>query len=238
MFQVACKTDVGKKRTINQDALLVTEDLHLYLVADGMGGHQAGEIASQMTVDVVESYIRKHLEDVSPKELITTAITEANKQVYLKSFDGEEYRGMGTTCSLVLVKDGHVYLGHVGDSRIYFIYDDIKQVTTDHSLVEDLVAMGEISRDEAKTHPKRHVITRAVGTDATVQVDLLDFELGQIKKILICSDGLSEKLDDQEILNMVNAHNLNEAVDNLVQLANDRGGNDNITVVLLAVNEC
>lgn len=240
MFQVAYKTDVGKKRTNNQDAVKLCDDLKCYIVADGMGGHLAGEIASQTAVETIEAYIRSHIKSGDFEECIRQAIVEANKHVYLKSLDNNEYRGMGTTCSMVLIQGDKIHLGHVGDSRIYFVNEKgMDQITTDHSLVENLVANGEITKEEAKTHPKRHVITRAIGTDPTVKVDYSNYDIGSIKQIVICSDGLTEKVDDQEILNTINTHTINDAVNFLVELANERGGTDNISVILVSLTkEC
>ena len=238
MFHVAYKTDVGKRRTNNQDAIKVNEALSLFVVADGMGGHQAGEVASQMTVEILERYIQEHLNVLTPETCIVEALVEANKRVYLKSLEVEDYRGMGTTCSVVLFKDDELHIGHVGDSRVYFIDDEIKQITRDHTLVDDLLHMGEISKEEALVHPKRHVITRAIGTDPTVEVDYQTVEQTNLKKILICSDGLTETMNDKEIINMVNTHSIEDSVEKLIALANDRGGTDNISVVLLSNDGC
>jgi len=237
MLRVAYCTDVGKKRTNNQDALLVSLDLNLFAVADGMGGHLAGEVASQTTVDLLEKYFL-NLSDTLPQIWVEESIKEANKRVYLKSLEEESYRGMGTTCSMVYFKDDMLHIGHVGDSRIYFINEDIKQVSRDHTLVDNLLKAGEITKAEADTHPKRHVITRAVGTDATVDVDYDKYDYNGLNKILICSDGLSEMVKDQEILSIVNAHDIESAVTELVKQANDNGGTDNISVILIALDEC
>ncbi len=237
MFQVAYCTDVGKKRTNNQDALLVSKELKLFAVADGMGGHLAGEVASQTTVEMIKKYF-VNLANGMPQVWVEESIKEANKTVYLKSLDDEAYRGMGTTCSMVFFEDGILHMGHVGDSRIYFIDEDIVQVSKDHTLVEKLVAAGEITKSEAIVHPKRHVITRAIGTDATVEIDYNKFEYKELNKILICSDGLSEMVKDQEILSIINTHDLDKAVSELVKRANDNGGTDNISVILIELDEC
>ncbi|MCH4890262.1 Stp1/IreP family PP2C-type Ser/Thr phosphatase [Acidaminobacter sp. JC074] len=236
MLRVAYCTDVGKKRTNNQDALLVSLDLNLFAVADGMGGHLAGEVASQTTVDLLEKYFL-NLSDTLPQIWVEESIKEANKRVYLKSLEEESYRGMGTTCSMVYFKDDMLHIGHVGDSRIYFIDEDIKQVSRDHTLVDNLLKAGEITKAEADNHPKRHVITRAIGTDATVDVDYDKYDYKGLNKILICSDGLSEMVKDQEILSIVNTHDIESAVTELVKQANDNGGTDNISVILIALNE-
>lgn len=239
MFQVAYKTDVGIKRASNQDTIKYSDKLKCFIVADGMGGHLAGEIASQLAVKTIVDYLQTHLESENAEGCLRSAISHANKSIYLKALDNVDYRGMGTTCSMVVLKDKQIHIAHVGDSRIYFINEGgIEQVTTDHSLVESLVESGEITRDEARHHPKRHVITRAIGTDPTVEVDYAKFDADTILKIVICSDGLTEKVEDLEILKTINAHTIDESVNVLVELANDRGGSDNISVVLISlVNE-
>jgi len=236
MFQVAYKTDVGIKRASNQDTIKFSDRLNCFIVADGMGGHLAGEIASQMAVETIEKYLIKQLEVSEVSICIEESIKLANKEIYLKSLDNADYRGMGTTCSMVVLKDDKIHLGHVGDSRIYFSDGQtIEQMTTDHSLVENLVESGEITREEARSHPKRHVITRAIGTDPTIEVDYAVYDMKTASKIIICSDGLTEKVKDQEILEVINTHNLDESVNLLVELANDRGGSDNISVILISL---
>lgn len=236
MFRVAYMTDVGQKRTNNQDAVYVSEALSLFIVADGMGGHQAGEIASLSTIESIVHCIGSQ-EDLKPETLIFDSVIMANKDVYLKSLEHEAYRGMGTTCSMVLLRDDCIHIGHVGDSRVYFIDDHIRQITTDHTLVEDLVALGEITKEEAIHHPKRHVITRAIGTDPEVTLDYLTFDIKETKKILLCSDGLSEMVNDSELYEVINTHNINDAVTMLIQLANDRGGSDNISIIIIELSE-
>lgn len=235
MFQVAYKTDIGLKREINEDSVLVCEDLGLFIVADGMGGHNAGEVASSLAVSIIEDYIRSHIEIESKQELIQNAFLKANRDIYLKSLNDPECRGMGTTCSLVLSEEADVYIGHVGDSRIYYVANEsIKQITEDHTLVEKLIKNGEITREAAKIHPKRNVITRALGTDSELKVDYLSQRVENGSKILICSDGLTGKINDDEILKMISTNTIECAVESLVKLANDRGGLDNITIILIS----
>lgn len=198
-----------------------------------MGGHKGGEIASALAVEAIEKTVRsmKHLKG---EQLMITAIKHANQDIYLRAVDEPELKGMGTTCSMVLVED-QIHVAHVGDSRVYFISDEIKQVTIDHTLVEDLIKRGEIERADAKHHPKRNIITRAVGSDAEVQVDYNVYPLTVTEKVLICSDGLTGKIEDDELLEIVHNHELEEAVTKLVDLANERGGSDNISVVLMSL---
>ncbi len=235
MFRVAYKTDVGLKRSNNQDAILVREDIGLCIVADGMGGHKAGEIASAMTVESVERYIRGRMNLPDVEELIQLAIKDANRLVYLEALRNPEYKGMGTTCSLIISKGDNVHIGHVGDSRIYYVTDKkILQITEDHTLVEKLIKSGEITREAAKLHPKRNVIMRAVGTNSELEVDFFSYPVKNEGRILICSDGLTGKVTDDEIFSIINQGNdINSTVNSLVQIANDRGGADNISVILV-----
>ncbi|MBN2796726.1 MAG: Stp1/IreP family PP2C-type Ser/Thr phosphatase [Clostridia bacterium] len=233
MFQVAFKTDVGLKRTNNQDTILVCKDIQLCIVADGMGGYKGGEIASLLAVQAIEDTVRSS-EDRNPQTLLISAINNANKNIYLRACDEPDLKGMGTTCSMVLIDD-QIHIAHVGDSRVYFITDEIKQVTLDHTLVEDLIKRGEINRSEARNHPKRNVITRAVGSDPEVLVDYAAYSLSETEKVLICSDGLTGKITDNELLEIILKNDLQEAVDQMIQLANERGGSDNISVILLSL---
>lgn len=238
MLRVAYRTDIGIKRDINQDSVKVCEDLELCIVADGMGGHKAGEIASSMAISAIEKFIRNGNSFDSIESFLVKALEVANKTIFLESLDNPEYRGMGTTCSMVMKEDDYLHVAHVGDSRVYFIREDvIEQMTTDHTLVESLIRSGEITRAASKNHPKRHVITRALGTETTIEVDYNKYPLSDIKKVLLCSDGLTEKIDDQEIFNIIKTNTLESAVDVLVDLANDRGGSDNITVIIMVVSE-
>lgn len=235
MFDVAYQTDIGLKRSNNQDTIKVCEGLGLCLVADGMGGHKGGEIASEMAADTVEAVIGQANSFDSVEAWVKHAISQANKDIYLKAIDEPELRGMGTTCSLVVVKDDMVHIGHVGDSRIYFVSDaEIRQVTIDHTLVEDLIKRGELKREDAKQHPKRNVITRAVGTDSDVEVDYSSYRVVDTEKVLLCSDGLTGRVEDHEILEIVNNNSIDDAVKALIKLANDRGGADNISVVIMS----
>lgn len=237
MFQVIYKSDVGQKRKTNQDRIKVNKDLNFFIVADGMGGHNGGEIASERAVDIIGSCFESKKKIKDPENMIVSAFKKANQEIYLQSLEQKELRGMGTTCSLVFIDD-KIHMGHVGDSRVYFINDEIKQVSVDHTLVERLIANGEIKREEGKNHPKKNMITRAVGTETDIQVDYAVFDLNATKHIIICSDGLTGKLEDEEILKVVNDNPDQVGVDLLVKMANDRGGEDNISVILLSSIDC
>ena len=233
MFKVAYITDVGVKRSSNQDAVFFSEDLNLCIVADGMGGHNAGEIASELAVETIKNYIEFNKKIISNTDLILNSINEANSKIYLESIKNEKYSGMGTTCSLFLCEDSNIFIGHVGDSRIYYITDDlINQLTEDHTLVESLVKSGEITREAAKLHPKRNVILRALGTDSDVKIDTFQYSVVNKSKILICSDGLTSEISDEEIFDIINNNTLEKSVEVLVSRANEYGGADNITVLL------
>lgn len=234
MFLVWYKTDVGLKRKNNQDAILINEALNLYIIADGMGGHNGGERASHLAIESIEAYFIEHSHKTDVRDLIVSALEKANKEIYLESLDNRDLKGMGTTCSLLYINQG-IHIGHVGDSRIYFIKNnEIHQVTVDHTLVENLIAKGEIDREEAKSHPRKNVITRAVGTDVDLRVDYSTFSKDRADHILICSDGLTNKIEDHEIMDLILNNSGQTCINKLIDLANERGGSDNISVVLIS----
>jgi len=208
------------------------------VVADGMGGHNAGEIASGETVKIVsselQSYIGKNLIAQNVKVLMVSGIKNANTMVRKLAEDSPGRDGMGTTVVAAHITDDAVYIANVGDSRAYIVNaNEIKQITKDHSLVENLIEDGTITREEAKTHPRKHVITRAIGTDEDILTDVFEYKYQKGRDTLIlCSDGLTEMLDDNEIFDIVNANDyIKLAVQSLVNKANQLGGADNITVV-------
>ena len=229
----AAKTDTGRKRRRNEDAYVVAPPL--FAVADGMGGAQAGEVASKLAAAA--------LEDTDPGRLtgperVASLIQEANRRVHERSSVDPATSGMGTTMTVALVEDGGVVIGHVGDSRAYLVRDRrIEQLTEDHSLVNELLKSGRLSPEEAETHPQRSVITRAVGTDPDVDVDSFIVETEDGDVFLICSDGLTDMVGDEEILDVVdhNRDNLDRVTKQLVSAANRGGGEDNITVVAFSI---
>ena len=206
------------------------------MVADGMGGHNSGELASKMMCSIVKQYIISEydpsMDYMEMAELIRAAFVEANLEIYRASF-GTENEGMGTTATLAFIYDGKLITAHVGDSRCYKITGDkIQQITTDHSYVNELLMNGKISASDAEVHPNRNMITRAVGTDMTVKVDM-DIKTYMGETILICSDGLSNMLSDEQILQTLRQNEeIQEAADSMVELANKKGGSDNITVLV------
>lgn len=239
-MQFGAVTDIGKQRKINEDSYFVNDDdVFAYaIVADGMGGHQAGEVASMMAVDIIKDHLKNNLsanlDYVETGEVIRQAFISANSIIYTYAKNHYKIMGMGTTTTLSMIYGGKVITAHVGDSRSYMITDNgIKQITKDHSYVQELVSRGEITEEQARNHPKKNYITRAMGAEDTVKVDII-IKPYNGEKILLCSDGLSNYLYDEEIKENINkAKTLQKGAEKLVKLANDRGGRDNITAVVL-----
>jgi protein phosphatase len=226
-------SDPGRKRRRNEDAYVVAPPL--FAVADGMGGAQAGEVASKLAAAALED---TDLGTLHGEQRIAALIQEANRRVYERSSSDPATSGMGTTMTVALVEDGLVAIGHVGDSRAYLVRDNrIEQLTEDHSLVNELLKSGRLSPEEAEGHPQRSVITRAVGTDPDVDVDTFTVEARDRDLYLLCSDGLTDMVDDHGILGVVerNRGDLERAAKALVQEANHGGGEDNITVVAFEI---
>ena len=230
-------TNIGKIRKINEDSFAIygfKDDSGFAVIADGMGGHNAGEIASATAVDEIRSALEKSFEaDESIPSAITSAVNAANRRIFDMSIHNKGQSGMGTTVIITAVKDGAVYAANVGDSRIYLMYDGkLRQVTKDHSFVEELITAGSITREEAATHPGRHTITRAVGTDARVKTDIFELECKVGDVILMCSDGLSDMLSPVQIEKIISqSEKISDAVESLIAAANESGGADNITLV-------
>lgn len=224
-------TDVGKKRSLNEDSFIA--DGSIFAVADGMGGHRAGEIASAMALDVLKSNLTKQAKDSLDQKLVS-AIKQANKEIYNKAIRDLDRRGMGTTLTVAVLHDDKLYAGHVGDSRLYLLRDGkLTQLTGDHSLVAQMVESGHLKPEEAEIHPQRSIITRAVGSEVDVEVDLIVEDILPDDRFLLCTDGLTSMLTDNEIAETLrDRDDLDAACRELVDWANDRGGNDNITVIL------
>ncbi|MGH3022388.1 MAG: Stp1/IreP family PP2C-type Ser/Thr phosphatase [Gaiellaceae bacterium] len=230
----AGKTDAGRVRRRNEDSLVL--DPPLFAVADGMGGAQAGEVASRLAAAAFREY--HDADELDPEERVQAIIQEANRRIYERARSDAGASGMGTTVTAALVGDGDVVLGHVGDSRAYRIREgSLEQLTEDHSLVADLVRSGRLTPEEAGEHPQRSVITRALGTDPEVDVDTLVLQPDAGDLFLLCSDGLPTMVSDEEILRTIErAASLDDAARDLVRAANSGGGEDNITVVLFRVD--
>lgn len=245
------KSDVGCKRAKNEDNHLVLNDLKLYVVADGMGGHVGGEFASKLAVHTIEETMKnltqdpeatleqlgEHIRQGDYKAYLSYAIRMASRKIFEKSVADEELQGMGTTAIVLLLRGKKIYLANVGDSRGYRIRDKkIEQLTTDHSLVEEQVRAGMLRREEASKHRLKNVITRSVGFQDDVEVDTQSKMAQENDIYLLCSDGLYNMIEAEEILDIVNHHNLQEATNHLIDIANSRGGDDNITVILVKIN--
>jgi len=235
-LRAAARTDVGRKRRGNEDCYAVAEDLGLYLVADGMGGHTAGQVASEIASQAAVGALRTLVDaSASLTDKLRFAVTAANREILDTAQRKPELAGMGTTLVALLAESDRVALAHVGDSRAYLIRGGrIRQLTDDHSLVAELVRRREITETAARGHPHRHVLTRALGVRRSVEPDLAELtpEAGDI--FVLCSDGLTGHVRDAEIAEVASgADDPAAACAELVDLANDRGGDDNITVLVL-----
>ena len=248
------QTDVGRRRKLNEDNFLVNTDTHLYAVCDGMGGHNAGEVASKMAIETLEAFIRKSAgeeKDITwPYGLeahltfeanrLKTAIKLANKKVFKAADNREDYTGMGTTLVAALVSGKVVTIGSAGDSRCYLIRNgELKQLTRDDSWVSAAWAEGILSHDEIDRHPLRNVITKAVGAKEEIDLDTTEHHIVKGDVLMLCSDGLHAMLNDEKILQTVTPFPaaLQEAAQKLIDAANEAGGKDNVSVVLLRYTE-
>lgn len=231
-------TDVGMTRSINQDYVFQTENAignlpNLFVVADGMGGHKAGDLASRLCVEALTGKI-KELSLKTPVSILNEAITKANEEVFEEAQKNPDYQGMGTTLVAATVSDGCLYVANIGDSRLYIISDGMEQITEDHSYVGEMVRNGKLLESEARNHPRKNVITRALGTSPKVTADVFEVELRAGDILLLCSDGLTNMLSDREIFELVKKEkmSLEETGKKLIEAANAQGGRDNISVVL------
>ena len=230
--------DIGKCREINQDYIFVSEEPignlpNLFLVADGMGGHKAGDLASEYTVAKVQEAVSKSMQTI-PYQILKGAFQYANQKLLEKAGESDSYKGMGTTLVAATVKNDAVYVVNVGDSRLYKIGDKIEQITEDHSLVEEMVRMGEISKEQARNHPDKNIITKAMGVSDTVEPDYFDTDLQKGECLLMCSDGLTNMVSYRQIKEIVELRtDLESCAKELIRAANQNGGRDNIAVVLI-----
>jgi protein phosphatase len=239
-------SDVGRVREKNEDSFLIRDDLGLYVVADGMGGHLGGQMASRLAVEGVGSYVEEQIDGIreepadvsiqgsSVPRVLAEAVRSACGNIFSRAQSDPELRGMGTTVTCMLVTNQHAYLAHVGDSRCYLQRDEhIVQVTDDHSLVNEQVKAGLLSEEEARASHLKNIITRSVGFERDVAVDTFALPLQIGDKILMCSDGLANLVDDTEIGLALANLGLDEVPQTMIDLANERGGDDNITVVCI-----
>lgn len=237
-MRAVAATDVGKVRDINQDCVYSSVEAvgclpNLFIVADGMGGHKAGDIASRLTVDSVTSQLSR----ASGRDYITLindTIINANEEVINKASESEDYAGMGTTLVVATIFDNVLKVANVGDSRLYVIGEDIIQITRDHSLVEEMVINGQLDRADARIDKRKNIITRAIGGERHVEAEMFSVELKPDDIVLMCSDGLSNMVDDEQILQIVRENpDIEQAAGKLISTANDNGGKDNISVVIV-----
>lgn len=230
-------TDIGRKREINQDYVFATDETignlpNLLVVADGMGGHRAGDFASRFTVEVLAEEVQNSKE-THPEQILGNAIQIANERLMEEAAKDSRLEGMGTTLVAATILDHVLYFANVGDSRLYLINKEIRQLSKDHSMVEEMVRLGGLTEEEAKHHPDKNIITRAMGVKDKVEPDFFEYRLKGGDTILMCSDGLTNMVDDDEIFQIVkSARDIVEAVETLIQRANENGGSDNIGIVL------
>lgn len=239
-MQIFSRIDIGKVRSSNQDAYFtgeLSDGSAFAVVCDGMGGANAGNIASETAVKGISEYIlrsyRTAMSVTDIEKLLINAISSANIEIYDMSVKTPELSGMGTTVVVAVVRNGRAVIAHVGDSRIYLIGDEIKQLTRDHSIVQSMVESGTITPTEAKSHPRKNIITRALGAEEYVAVDsdILDVDSGQ--SLLLCTDGLSNFVESAEILEIFKQTEIEKVAEILVDTANNNGGGDNIAVVTI-----
>lgn len=234
------KTDIGKKRSMNQDNLFFSDEPvgclpNLYIVADGMGGHKAGDYASSYAVYQFVEFV-KQCEDSNPITVMKQGIRAVNDEILTASKEREELNGMGTTFVCAVVDANHLYVANIGDSRLYVLdKDSIRQITLDHSLVEELIRTGQLDPLKVRNHPEKNIITRALGASEEAIPDFFEIELYMDEKILMCSDGLSNMVEDDEIQNIIiEAEQPEAAVTRLIDRANYYGGKDNIAALVVA----
>lgn len=233
-------TDVGRVRESNQDYVYTSESPvgnlpNLFIVADGMGGHNAGDFASKYTVEQIVEYIKK-APMTNPVDLIRGAVTKANARLMAQAKNDANMAGMGTTAVIMTIIGDCMYVANIGDSRLYLLRDGLEQVTKDHSLVQEMVRMGEMDASEARFHPDKNIITRAVGAFEDLEIDFFEQHVEPGDLILMCSDGLSNMVDDTDIWQIVQTgRDVVEKVQRLVEAANRGGGKDNITVAIIEI---
>ena len=236
-MRVFGKTDVGLVRKINQDFIFYSRESvgafpNLFIVADGMGGHNAGDFASRYAVECFLSYIKNSKPDALIR-MVDEGIKYANKKIMEKAAEDENLRGMGTTMVVAYIEDGQLFVANIGDSRLYLLDKQINQVTEDHSFVATLVRAGELTPAEARVHPDKNVITRAVGAAENAKVDFFEVDLEPGDQILMCSDGLSNMVEDEVLYDFVKNTYIGDVVDGLIDEAKRNGGSDNIAVIVI-----
>lgn len=239
MLKAFSITDIGRNRQLNEDYVFATTQQigtlpNLFLVADGMGGHKAGDYASRETVEIMVEHVTVDRSE-DPREVLSRALDIANERVYQDARHSIKLEGMGTTVVAATWRERGLLVMNVGDSRLYVVNQEgIRQITVDHSLVEEMVQKGVLEKEKARTHPKKNIITRAVGVMAQVEPDFFEVELKAGDRVLMCTDGLCNMLEDDEISMIVNSvGSLEEKAKMLIDAANGNGGRDNISVILI-----
>lgn len=242
MPKVTCMTDKGINRVQNEDSLLCLENRGVFMVADGVGGHKAGKQASSMAVDFVEDFVKAH--PISPvmaihevQKYMNDCFSSVNQAIYEHAKTNSEYAGMATTAILLWLEQNQAYVANVGDSRAYLLHNgELTRLTEDHSYVNELIKTGQITEEEALLHPKRNMITRALGSEAKVEPDVYQFAVNSGDRILLCTDGLYNEVNEDEIKEQMRAGNgMTDLALRLVDKANENGGRDNITVICVTI---
>ena len=240
-MRIFAKTDKGKVRSINEDsfsASVLSDGAAFAVVCDGMGGANAGDIASKTAVDIISNYvINAYNPSMTPDDIIrllNNAITSANIEVFTLSQKDQQLNGMGTTAVVAVVRNDVAVICNIGDSRAYIIGDELIQITRDHSVVQSLIESGKLSEEEARVHPEKNIITRALGVEENILTDSFCIDINDDNKILLCSDGLSNYAPNESILHIVKNNVLDNITDLLIKKANDGGGRDNITAVVIS----
>lgn len=235
------KTDTGIKRNNNQDSIFFSDTPvgplpNLYIVADGMGGHRAGDKASRMAIDITVDFVEKSTIE-NPVALLKRAMLFVNNEIYKAACADPGLNGMGTTMVAAVAQDGKLYVANVGDSRLYAIGGEIRQITMDHSLVEELIRKGELERKKGRNHPEKNIITKAMGSRDEMMPDFFEIDINTEEKYLLCSDGLSNMVEDDEIRDIVSEEDdLDRIAQELVDRANYYGGSDNISVIIISAD--
>lgn len=242
MISVGFKTDRGISRSDNEDSIFVLPDIHLYMVADGVGGHNSGELASRMAVGYMAQFVALHpiqniQSGIALKDYFLTLFAGANELIFKKSISEKVNRGMATTAVLCYLKDGKAYVVNVGDSRCYLVRDGVlRQVTKDHTLVQEMIDQGLITKEDAENRPDKNMITRALGGEESIQPDFFVFDTYPEDTIILCSDGLYGEIDPGYLAALAsNARTMHGLSTDLVKVANTNGGNDNISVVCIRI---
>ena len=240
-MKISSLTDIGNTREMNQDYLYSSEESvgkrpNLFLVADGMGGHKAGEFASRYVVEHIVRSIKGSKEEEAVR-ILSESIETANRKLKEYADAHQQMRGMGTTIVAAVIQGRTLLMANVGDSRLYIVGDEITQVTQDHSLVQEMVRLGQMDPQSAKNHPDKNIITRAVGVSEKVKIDIFERQLRAGEYIILCSDGLTNMVEDSVILQILHgAGSLSDKAERLIELANKNGGKDNITVIIIEPN--